>query len=314
MIRSIAVMAVSVSEDLSDMAIIFPQQFIGNSAYRGLTAPVLQSSEWEYDPASGYTFNQVYFGWDYGAMTQYANYFNAYGIGTRIKFENGKATLYTKDSTLATIIDKWEIQVDQTQPDIFQNEIFNFIMNTAADKSSAISLLRTALESSSAANAAYSWQSLLAGSPAIYDSSGNVTETFVQALGAGFNYLPQLKNYFDDYNLGVTNFISGRYSLRHTTNAPNRWQANIADFNVERIYTIAQLLSEVQNSGLWVLPLPGYLAYKIINYYVPNLIGPNYVWGALKMRSSANTIATSRVEIVTEYVIDQISTNLYYTI
>jgi hypothetical protein len=307
-------MAESVLEDLSDMTTIFQPQFIGNTAYRGITAPVLQSSEWEYDPASGYTFNQVYFGWDYAAMTQYANYFNAYGIGTRIKFENGKATLYTKDSTLATVIDKWEIQVDQTQPDIFQNEIFNFIMNTAADKSSAISLLRTALQNSSAANAAYSWQSLLDGLPAILDTAGNVTTTFMQALGVNFQYLPQLKNYFDDYNLGVTNFISGRYSLRHTTNAPNRWQANIADFNVERIYTISQLLSEVQNSGLWVLPLPGYLAYKIINYYVPNLIGPNYIWGALKMRSSANTIATSRVEIVTEYVIDQISTNLYYTI
>ena len=227
LIRSIAVMAESALEGLSDMTTIFLPQFIGNTAYRGITAPVLQSSEWEYDPASGYTFNQVYFGWDYAAMTQYANYFNAYGIGTRIKFENGKATLYTKDSTLATVIDKWEIQVDQTQPDIFQNEIFNFIMNTAADKSSAISLLRTALQNSTAANAAYSWQSLLDGLPAILDTAGNVTTTFMQALGVNFQYLPQLKNYFDDYNLGVTNFISGRYSLRHTTNAPNRWQKTL---------------------------------------------------------------------------------------
>lgn len=305
---------------------IFPAA--GNAVFRGLVQPVLQSQEWEYDPSSGYTFNQVYFGWDFAAMTRYANWYNAYGVGTRIKFENGKATLYTRDATLGTIIDRWEMQVDQTQPSMFENELFNVLINKAANRSAAISLLRLALGNATAANNSNLFYDLVNDKITTSGASSNLSINFTQAFGD--NFLPaafdafnniigpanlvQLNQYFDDYSIGVTNFISGRYTLRHTTNAPNRWQANIADFNVDRIYTISQLLSETQNSGLWVLPLPGYLAYKIATYFVPNLTGPNYMWGALKTRSSATSVATSRVEIVTEYLIDQINTLLYYTI
>jgi hypothetical protein len=98
-------------------------------------------------------------------------------------------------------------------------------------------------------------------------------------------------------------------------NAPARWNANVADFNVERVYTIAQLMSECQNPSLWVLPLSGYLAYKILTLPIPDLTTkPNYMFGALKLCSNACIAANNRVDITTEYLIDACNLNLYQTI
>jgi hypothetical protein len=77
------------------------------------------------------------------------------------------------------------------------------------------------------------------------------------------------------------------------------------------------LLVEAQNPALWVLPLPGYLAFKIHNYTSEESHNgflstrPNYTFGAFKLRNNATTAAYNRVEITTEYIIDQINTNLY---
>jgi hypothetical protein len=274
--------------------------------YRGILEPILNWQEWSWDQSVGYTLDQEYQGLDYAAMTRLANYFQYYGVSTRVRFQAGKAILSTRDATGNYTVDKWEMNVDQTQPSVFENDLFNSLMNQAVDKSTAITKLRAALQNSDPTTATDQWNTLVAD-PTFQAALG-------PAFGVGYSTLIQLQQYFDDYNLGVTNFVSGRYTLRHTTNAPNRWTANVADFNVEKIYTIGQLLSEVQNSNLWILPMPGYLAYKIANYAVPNLRGPNYMWGALKERSSASTAANNRIDIVTEYLIDQINTNLYYTL
>jgi hypothetical protein len=305
-----------------------------SQVYRGLSVPVLKSQDWDWDQSSGYTMDQQYDGFDVSAMVRLANWYNSYGVTSHLHLEGGRATLITKDATGNYTIDKWEMAVDQSQPSIFENTLFNTLISdgtgtaaaTVTDKSKVITMLRIALENSNPTNSASAWNGLTQNPLITYetDGDGNVTTSsagnteaaeFLAALGADFTgntaKMKQLKQYFDDYNLGVTNFISGRYTLRHTTNAPNRWSANVADFNVEKVYTIAQLLSEVQNANLWVLPLPGYLAYKIANYFIPNLRGKNYVWGALKERSSAVTAANNRIEITTEYLIDQINTNLY---
>jgi hypothetical protein len=125
----------------------------------------------------------------------------------------------------------------------------------------------------------------------------------------------RLKQYFDSYQLGVTNFMRGKYKLRHTSNIPAKWNVSVADFNVERIYTIPQLLAECTGSG-FIYPLPNYLAYKISNFIpdpVPSWI-PFYTWGALKEKSDANTAVNNRIELVTMYDIDNINNILYNTI
>lgn len=265
---------------------------------RGTKAPLLQWFEANFDPTSGYTYNSEYRGHDYDQMAALSNSFTALGISATLRSQFGITTLTLRDATGTIVIDKWELGVDEERPSIFENPLFLSFVNAAANPGRVITMMRNALQNGDPLNSA--WDTLAA-------------DTNFTAASAGAN-LGKLKQYFDDYNLGVTNFIRGKYRLRHTTNAPARWNANIADFNVERAYTIAQLLNETQNQTLWILPLPGYLAYKISNYYVGALGSPvrtNYSFGAFKLRSNAVTAAYNRVEITTEYVIDMINTNLY---
>ena len=64
------------------------------------------------------------------------------------------------------------------------------------------------------------------------------------------------------------------------------------------------------DAGAYADALSGYLAYKILTWEIP-ADRDHYYWGALKSASNAVTSANNRVEITTEYEIDQINTNLY---
>lgn len=273
---------------------------------RGTKAPLLQWFEANFDPTSGFTYRSEYRGHDYDQMAALSNSFTAAGVSAVLRNQAGISTLTLTDATGTVVVDKWELSVDEERPSIFENPIFLQTISGAANKSLLLTLMRSALQNGDASTSA--WDALVHFP--LDDPEGD--SPFVTAI-QGVDPV-KLKQYFDDYNLGVTNYIRGKYRLRHTTNAPARWNANIADFNVERAYTIAQLLNEVQNGSLWVLPLPGYLAFKISNYFVTSLGSPvrsNYTFGAFKCRSNAVTAAYNRVEIVTEYIIDMINTNLY---
>lgn len=265
---------------------------------RGTLSPLQQWWEANFDPSNGYVYRAEYQGFDLARMTTLSNYYTALGVAATLRYHAGVATLTLTDSTGEVVIDKWEMELEDERPSIFENLIFLSYVNASANPGRVVTMMRNALQNGDPLNSA--WDTL------------STDQNFV-AASAGAN-LAKLKQYFDDYNLGVTNFIRGKYRLRHTTNAPSRWQVNIADFNVERGYTIAQLLNEVQNTALWVLPLPGYLAYKITNYYIESLGSParaNYSFGALKLRSNAVTAANNRIEICTDYIIDLLNTNLY---
>lgn len=268
---------------------------------RGTKSPLLQWFEQNFDPSSGFTYRAEYQGFDFDSMATLSNQFTALGVSAVLRNQFGVSTLTLMDATREVVIDKWELGVDEERPSIFENHLFLAAVNVAANPGRVVTMMRNALQNGDPLNSA--WDTLAADK--------NFTAA---ATGANTTVL---KEYFDDYNLGVTNFIRGKYRLRHTTNAPNRWQVNIADFNVERGYTISQLLNEVQSAALWILPLPGYLAYKILNYTSAQFgngfdaARANYTFGALKLRSSAATAANNRVDIVTEYIIDQINTNLY---
>lgn len=145
----------------------------------------------------------------------------------------------------------------------------------------------------------------------ILDDYGNPLDSGAQLQDAYNSVFSALQYFVLDYFRGATNYAHSKYVVRHTTNAPNNYSANVADFNVEKIYTIAQLLTEAQNGALWILPLPAYLAYKILNYPVPVNMPDNYLFGALKMRSNAVTAARNRIEISQEYLIDAWAKHTY---
>lgn len=109
---------------------------------------------------------------------------------------------------------------------------------------------------------------------------------------------------------GQTHYALGQYVLRHTTNVANDYAANIADVNVNRCYTTAQLIAEVTDASLWTHTLPGRLIYKIQNIPVQTA-KPDHQWGWRKLPSPEVTAADNRIEIVTEYWLEQWHTFLY---
>jgi hypothetical protein len=109
---------------------------------------------------------------------------------------------------------------------------------------------------------------------------------------------------------GVTHFATSQYVLRHTTNVWNGYAANVSDLNIERIYTTTQLLAECQNASSWIFPLPGRLAYKLQQIPAP-AARSNYLWGWRKLPSTETTAAGNRIEITTEYWLEQWSTVVY---
>lgn len=112
---------------------------------------------------------------------------------------------------------------------------------------------------------------------------------------------------------GHTHKAYSQYVLRHSTNVSNAYAANIADVNIEFIYTPGQLIVEASNATLWNFPLPGRLQFKIQNIAAPTAV-PNYLWGWRKLASTETTTANNRIEISTEYWLEQWSTLLYPTV
>ena len=314
---------------------------------RGYSGPLQQWYETNFDPTSGYTNRAEYRGMDWTAAQTLANYFTALGISANLKNEHGVSTLTITDATGNYVIDKWELSVDREQPDVFENPLFLSLMNSAAFPTAAISMLRNQLKNDSSDDTTTDagWYSLVntkTANPTYDPATGVITgygaantnqqaQKFLGLLGPAFygsypgnngttnatlawtsSNMVKLKQYFDAYNLGVTNFLRGKYRLRHTSNIPARWNVSVADFNVEMIYTISQLIAECTGGG-FIYPLPNYLSYKILNF-VPDPVAawtPYYTWGAVKEKSDAQTAVNNRIELVTEYLIDNINTNIY---
>jgi hypothetical protein len=324
---------------------------MGTPRYAGSTAPIQKNFKIKYDPTSGGELSADYHGLDFNQMLNLADINAKNGIICDLAFANSVATLTLTTTDPAaqgyanfnSIVDKWEVVVDTEQPTLFENPNFLSIfapMDAAYYSAYGIyvsqqffQVIKQIAETASAENQT-GWGSLIeainntnltdangkeilpsddividgvdsdASMGAVYDNLASPNWSNLTGQGA-------LKFFAEEYFRGRTNFQHDKYKLRHTTIAPATYGANVADFNVEKIYSISQLLSEVQNNNLWILPLPGYLAYKILAYPVPVNMPPNYTWGALKSRSNAASAARGRIEITQEYLIDAISVPTY---
>lgn len=292
--------------------------------YRGTDEPQLQYVEIKFDPNTGNTVEKEFKGISYAKMAALANQYGASRWSGSLRSEQGVATL-TLSSAAGTsgavdgysspvndITDKWEISVDQERPDLCENWYFRYLLSPLEDGAGSIrvtdqvaSQLRSVASGDNATRKQFFDQ---LKSVYIVDLEGNQLSTNAtlydqwDAKMAGNK--EEATKFIDDYLRGANTFVRGKYVLRHTTNVPSDYGANVSDWNIEKIYSIAQLLSEAESSSLWILPLPGYLAYKIANYPAPPSLPSSYQWGALKLRSNASTAAYGRIEISTEYLID----------
>ena len=309
---------------------------MANPVLKGSSDPQLQYWEVDFSLTQGAKLVKEYKGIDIAKMSALCNSLSATHSG-KLRYEKNVATLTLEttnpsgnipggfNSPVSNITDKWEIAADQEKPELFENKNYLGLFDSAnASYTDAYGSpvrfdQQVAQIIRKNSGTEYSWGSFVINLNVTkaYNSNGNPLATsggapvYLGAIIGAFSLWQGLKYFVDDYLRGRTNYVHGKYLLRHTTSAPSDYAANVADFNVEKIYTIAQLLSECQDPTLWYLPMPGYLAYKILSYPVPGTMPPNYAWGALKMGSGAVTAARNRVEITTEYLIDACPKHTY---
>jgi phage-related protein len=309
-------------------------------------SPLRRSWSVRASPTGGGEFREQLQGFDIGQMLTLANLNAIAGVTCDLQFEGNQAalTLTSADPAangfgagLNSITDKWEVGVDMEKPELFENQNFlslfttvNSYYGTNVDQQ-FFQLIKSTAEAGGEANSkwgqfcdalastdlrALSGDVIAPTDPGTYGSAlAEAAESLNTPIWGSFSGGNQgkqgLKFFCEEYFRGRTNFIHGKYVLRHTTLAPGNYSASVSEFNIEKIYSIAQLLSEAQNGALWILPLPAYLAYKIANYPVPGYMPANYTWGALKCRGNAVVAARNRIEISQEYLIDAISKPTY---
>lgn len=262
--------------------------FMASVTLKGTKSPLLQRTEQDFDPSRGIINRILYRGSDQSQMVALGNTYVAAGIACRIIYEQGdSATLEIEDSTLANTIDNWQLVGNSEARDVWSHPTNIGLLNE--DQIAAIRFHLNAQDSGTV-------------------TFGTAPPTNVADL-RGFSGTA-VERFYTLALRGGTEYRRGQYVLRHTTNVSNRWGVNVADFGVDMIYTPAKLISEISNSGFWVFPAPFRLQYKISNIPAPTA-QPNFLWGWLKSSSTETTSAHNRVEIATEYTLDQWSTDNY---
>lgn len=268
------------------------------NTYRGTLSPLLQRITDHTSPTTGFTRELEYHGNEETRARALAGYYETLGVDVQVSGALGKWSVVVSDTTGSYTIDTWEIAANQIQPLVFDNPLIQ-----AAGTPGQIAIVQYAVETGlnpAEAVAAFNASTELKTQ---YNSGSAV------AWPTGVAALIRL---YDRAKKGKTEYASTGYVLRHTTNVSNRWSVNISDVGVNMLYTTSVLLSETQSSALWFYPLPGRLAYKINIIPIP-AVQTGYLWSWLKGASSESTSANNRVNIVTDYTLDQWSTDLYET-
>jgi hypothetical protein len=255
--------------------------------HRGTFQPKRQRITERWSPTTGHTREFEWRGFDEQQIRGYAAQYAQAGCEYEYINQFGHHHLVATDTSGNVTIDTWEIGVNEILVSSLRNP-FNVFNLSAAN----LEVIARAIKDGS---------TLQEAQQALEDDTGDVYGDVMDAAAIRL---------YKRMIAGVDSFYHHQYTLRHTTNCSNRYSLNIADLNVNYIYTTANLLSETQSSFLWVYPLPGRLAYKILSIPFP-AAEDDYLWGWLKSASAESTAANNRVNIVTEYKLAMWTTDEY---
>lgn len=268
---------------------------------RGDNTPQLQEIVYDYDPQRGWNITSHYEGASQGLMEQLAKQYAAQGIACRLTYRQDKASIEAHDATQQYTLDTWQIVgSDESRDNLSHPTVLSICTD---DQIAAIRFFLNNINNAQPVSGQIAGFFSGTGSGATFPgpalSGGN------QTIMAEFVGL-QLR--------GITDYRKQQYVLRHSTNCPNRWPVgyepswpgNIALNNVECIYSLAKLLTEVTNPASWILPLPPEMAYTLQHLPASPImpIPAGFAYGWLKSPSTTTTAANNRVDITTEYTLE----------
>lgn len=259
---------------------------------RGDMEPKRQVRVEQWSPLTGFVSESEYKTFDERWARNWAATFARRGIEYHLTIAHGVCTLRAVDAVTRTYtIDTWEIGINRLSPSALENPVViaNVGVNDV-ERAAGLAILRGYIKGEKT-----------------YDEAKDLLTP-----------VPYSVRVLDLLAKGQDAYYKTGYVLRHTTNAPNRYTANVADDNVDAVYTTAQLFSEVTDGDLWIFPLPDRLVYKLqtVTSMLISRHGThsNFQWGWLKSGGAESTAADTRVNIVTEYEFDEWTTDYYVTV
>lgn len=255
---------------------------------RGTLTPLRQRVSRRWHPENGWvvseefkTFNSVNAG---ALLDAYAH------VGVEVEWSEsfGVHVITTTDTRGEQRIDRWDMAVDEEYPSEYQNPRNVALLGLSRRD---LSLWKQGLANES------DWDT--------------VWEQMFEPDNEA-----ELGELYEAMQRGNTQYRKNCLCLVHTTNVSNRYEINIADTNVNRIYTHAQFLSECLDTNLWVFPLPGAVEYALTYFYNDNEPTPREgtLWGWLKSGSPRSSCANNRIDIVTRFKLDQWRVKPYGTV
>ena len=237
-----------------------PYQELTAPVYRGIGTPLCRRQTGKWSPTTGWTFDQEFNSLGPSALANMqglANIYQAAGIEYELTFQNGMAMMTTTDTSGNITIDVWEINASQITVSWLKNPVLNSHLYNIAYAASGGSGDQNVLDawvtffiSVLTAGIANNTPGTTQPYSVTYPPGSGVTEgvfaptKFFGASGFTWatislsDFLPLQRAYLRAL-AGSDSYFSDNYTLRHTTNASNRGFYNVADVDVNRIYTQA---------------------------------------------------------------------------
>lgn len=264
---------------------------------RGLSTPFCRRQTGRWSPITGWTLDQDFNSISLATMEAIAAQCQSAGVEYELTFQNGVATMRTVDTTGNITIDVWEVVASRIAASVFASPA---VVQSVSPNDLTV-LTRAYLDGSTPAEAVTALNGTTPPPTVPYTEPDTVTPSVTQRL------------YQKTKNGEEATFFTDQYSLRHTTTASNRGYFNVANVNVNCIYTQSQFYSEIQNIAFWIFPAPPEIIGEL-NAVFAGLGTPpaNFVSGALKGGATRITSARNKVNITTEYILGIIDSDNYF--
>lgn len=289
---------------------------------RGNDEPLLQKRDWQNEWTRGTTYGEDWKGINPAKMFAKWNGLVYTAQRMQMSVERGIASLRVEwsgsgggavgsggnNNSIEVTIDRWECPEPTILVHVFEHPTFLAAMDVA------LAAWGFSVNDSERAQTIAGWiASANSGRQFTEFVKGTGWPAFVASHPTEASYMARM---YQKAAIGQQ-WQTSLYSCRHTTNAPSFWGLNVADLNVNSIYSPAQFMSEATNASSWIYPLPGRLQYKLAAaasaYTALTPARSNYQIGWLKAASAESTAPRGRIEISTNYVLNQWSTDLYPT-
>lgn len=275
-----------------------------NPTIKGATGPTREPVSYTFDPREGYQSEISYNGTNaamQGLSAQFAaslirHSYKELGDGfARVTIEAPGAGTGGGSVSDETVVDVWEMPSGEIDRDIFEHP--DVIDGVTDDLKVLI-------------NAAYDeFRNPTKKSSWFRSADGTITYNFV--LPTAIENDETANAVFNLKKRGLNQFSQNRRILRHRRIIANNFSGDLSYANEGKLYTTEQLLEEC---GGFTFPIPTRFVNKIelvSEAEQPETAHEGFLWSWRKLQSDERTAANNKVEVVTEYHLDEWSTLLY---